>query len=104
MKAYVVVDINVEQPEAFMEYVGQIGDLISKHDGRYLVQGAEPETILGDNQVPQHSVILEFPSREIANSFFDERKKLGLHDLFCRATDSRILLVDGINETDGETA
>ena len=101
MKAYVLVDIDVKEPEAFMEYVGEITGLISKHGGKYLVQGAQPETLLGDSQSPQHVVILEFPSRESANSFFDERAELGLKDLFIRATRSRILLADGVEEEAG---
>ena len=104
MKAYVVVDIVVEEPEGFMEYVGQITDLISKHGGKYLVRGAEPETILGDPQGPQHVVILEFPSRKSVYTFFEEREKLGLKDLFTRTTRSRILLTDGIDDSDGGSA
>ena len=98
MKAYVLVDINVEEPEAFMKYVGEITGLISKYGGKYLVRGAEPETVLANSQSPQHVVILEFPSRESANAFFDERARLGLKDLFSRATHSRILLADGVED------
>ena len=98
MKAYVLVDINVEEPDAYTEYVGEITGLISKHGGKYLVRGAEP--VLGDSQSPQHVVILEFPSRESANAFFDERANLGLRDLFSRATRSRIILADGVEETE----
>lgn len=97
MKAYVVVDITVEDMEAFMHYVGQISSLISKHGGRYLVRGAEPETLLAQSESPQFIVILEFPSRDAANAFFDERASLGLAELFSTATKSRILLADGVD-------
>ena len=84
-----------------MEYVGKITDLISKHGGRYLVQGAEPELVSGNSEIPGHVVVLEFPSKDSARAFLEERSELGLADLFLRATNSRVLLADGV-EDNGE--
>ena len=87
-----------------MEYVGQISALISKHGGRYLVRGAEPETIVAGSDVPQFVVVLEFPSKSAAKAFFDERADVGLADLFSRATRSRIMVAEGVQESDQESA
>ncbi|MBD3648191.1 MAG: DUF1330 domain-containing protein [Pseudomonadales bacterium] len=100
MKAYVIVDITIENSEDFMEYVGQIPALIAKHGGRYLVRGAEPETVLAQSESPQYLAVLEFPSRESANAFLEERNSVGLADLFARTTKSRILLADGVEDDD----
>lgn len=98
MKAYVLVDIDVEEPGGFMNYATDVAPLISKHGGKYLVRGGVPEMLLGDSQSPQHVVLLEFPSREAADTFFEERAAVGLKDLFESSTHSRILLADGVEE------
>jgi len=98
MPAYVLVDLRVEQMEAFMTYVAAIGDLIQAHGGRYLVRGAEPLLVHGEAGLADRSVVIEFPSRERAEAFLAARTAAGLADLFARATSSRILLVDGAGD------
>jgi len=95
MSAYVLVDIDVEEGEAFSQYVAKIPDLIAKHDGCYLVRGAEPALVHGAS-APQYMAVLAFPTRATAEAFFEERAEAGLADLFAASTRSRILLVDGV--------
>jgi uncharacterized protein (DUF1330 family) len=94
------VDINVEDQAGFMKYVGQITDLIAKHDGKYLVRGATPEALLADSDSPQLVVVIAFSSKDSADGFFAERTELGLADLFKSSTRSRILMTEGVEETD----
>jgi uncharacterized protein (DUF1330 family) len=95
MNAYLIVDINITDVDEFMTYVQRIPELIEKHSGRYIVQGEKPEIIEGQAGNPQHTVILEFPSRNQAQSFLSERKKSDLYDIWAKSTNSRILLVEG---------
>lgn len=95
MKAYLVVDLDVADPEVFSTYVGRIGALIEKHQGEYLVRGAPPTTVLARGDSPQHLVVIEFPSRRRAEAFLEERAAEGLSEIFARGTNSRILLADG---------
>ena len=97
MKAYLVIDVDIVEPEGFMTYVKRIPELIAKHSGRYLVQGVEPGVIEGADLVPQRVVVLEFPSRELAEAFLAERQASELHEIWSNTTNSRILLVDGCN-------
>jgi uncharacterized protein (DUF1330 family) len=96
MTAYVVVTMNITDQEPLMEYVGRIGKLLEKHGGRYLVRGEPPEVIHGGDNLPERLVVLEFPDMATARAFFEERKSLGLADLFSRGTDSAILLAEGV--------
>lgn len=97
MKSYVLVDLNFQDPELFKQYAQEMNALIIKYNAKYLVQGATPEILLSSSESPEKIVVLEFPSRKEANGFFDERNKLGLSDLFSKATqNSRIILVDGV--------
>jgi uncharacterized protein (DUF1330 family) len=95
MIAYLIIDLAIIDADGFMEYVRRIPDLIEKYSGRYLVQGVEPTIVEGSAENLQRSVVIEFPSRELAESFLDERGKSDLHEIWARTTSSRILLVDG---------
>ena len=95
MKAYLVVDVSIVELEVFREYVSRISPLIAKHGGEYLVKGAEPTIVLGGDDVPQYVVVIEFPSRQVAEAFLQEREETGLAETFVRGTSGRILLVDG---------
>ena len=95
MNAYLVIDVNITDVDEFMKYVQRIPALIEKHSGRYIVQGEKPEVIEGETEIPQHTVVLEFPSREQVKSFLSERENSDLHGIWAKSTNSRILLVDG---------
>ena len=95
MKAYLMIELNLIDMEGFMEYAQRIPALISKHGGRYLVQGVEPTVVEKRGDVSQRAVLLEFPDRPAAEAFLDERSKSDLHGIWAKTTDSQILLVDG---------
>lgn len=98
MKAYLQIDLDIIDLEGFMEYVQRIPELIRKYQGRYLVEGVEPKAIQGEDQAPERSVLLEFPSKAAAESFLEERASSDLHDIWAGTTRSRILLLDGCTE------
>jgi uncharacterized protein (DUF1330 family) len=68
MKAYLVLDLSVNNFAGFRKYIAEIPAFIAKHSGKYLVQGAEPTAIEGDWK-PERMVIIEFPERKNAESF-----------------------------------
>lgn len=95
MNTYLIISLDVIDAGGFQEYARRIPDLIQKYSGRYLVQGVEPTLVDGSGPEFQRSVVLEFPSRELAKSFLEERNSSDLHEIWARTTHSRILLVDG---------
>ena len=101
MRGYIIVDVNITDMECFMEYASRIPKLIDKHGGRYIVKGAVPKVVRDDGNegskgsVPQYSVVIEFPTVEAADAFIEERSKTELIVIFNRATEGRILRVEG---------
>ncbi len=95
MSAYLIIDLNITDLDHFMEYAGRIPELIEKHSGKYIVQGVEPTVIEGANNNIERSVVLEFPSSALAESFLEERSRSDLHGIWQQSTNSRILLVEG---------
>ena len=73
MKAYLVLDLTVNDFGGFRKYIAEIPAFIAKHSGKYLVQGVQPTTIEGDWK-PERMVIIEFPEREKAEAFLGDPK------------------------------
>ena len=69
MKAYLVLDLSVNDFAGFRKYIAEIPAFIAKHSGKYIVQGAQPTPIEGDWK-PDRMVIIEFPERANAEAFW----------------------------------
>lgn len=94
MKAYLVLDLSVNDVAGFKTYIAEIPAFIAKHSGQYIVRGVEPTTIEGD-WAPERLVIIEFPEREKARAFLDDSDIQDLFKLRHATTTSKLLLADG---------
>ncbi len=96
MSAYLVLALTIHDYEEFGEYIREIPKFIEKHLGRYIVRGAEP-TVMEGGWEPERVVIIEFPSRENAQSFLKDPEAQPLFALRHRTATSKLVLVDGCN-------
>ncbi len=71
MKAYLVLDLSINDFAGFSRYIAEIPAHISKHARKYIVQGAPPTPVEGD-WTPERMVIIEFPFRENAEAFLSK--------------------------------
>lgn len=94
MKAYLVLDLTVNDFDGFRKYIAEIPAFIARHSGQYIVRGVEPTTIEGDWK-PDRLVIIEFPARENAKAFLDDPEIQDLFEVRHRTTTSRLVLADG---------
>ena len=94
MKAYLVLDLTVNDFNGFRKYVAEIPAFIARHSGQYIVSGGEQKTIEGDWK-PERLVIIEFPARENAEAFLDDPEIQDLFEVRHRTTTSRLVLADG---------
>lgn len=86
MPVYLVTDVTVHDPVRYREYSRQGFQSVTKHGGRFLVEGGAPERIEG-TWAPRRMAIVEFPSREAALAFYHSHEyqaakqaRLGLAD------------------------
>ncbi len=96
MTAFMIVDLDVHDPEGFASYQTDVPALIAKHGGEYLVRGGEHEVIEGDWQ-PKRLVIFRFPDRQAIHNFFDDPDYADLKALRLRTATSSIIAVDGMD-------
>jgi uncharacterized protein (DUF1330 family) len=94
MKAYLVLDLSVNDFSGFREYIAEIPAFIARHSGKYIVQGTQPTIIEGDWK-PERLVIIEFPEREKAEAFLGDPEIRELFKLRHETTTSKLLLADG---------
>jgi uncharacterized protein (DUF1330 family) len=94
MKAYLVLDLAVNDVGGFRKYVAEIPTFIAKHSGKYIVRGVEPTIIEGDWK-PERVVIIEFPERADAEAFLGDPEIQNLFEVRHETTTSRLVLVDG---------
>lgn len=69
MPAYVIVEVEVIDAEAFERYKALAPPSIAAYGGRYLARGGRTAALEGD-RAPRRLVILEFPSLERAREWW----------------------------------
>ena len=69
MAAYVIVDVEVTNQEAYEEYRRQVPGTLESYGGRFAVRGGRYETLEGSWQ-PQRIVVLEFPDFARAKQWY----------------------------------
>lgn len=94
MKAYLVLDLTVNDFGRFRKYIAEIPAFIARHSGRYIVQGVQPTTIEGDWK-PDRMVIIEFPARGNAEAFLGDSEIQELFKIRHETTTSKLVLADG---------
>ncbi|MCH8235487.1 MAG: DUF1330 domain-containing protein [Chloroflexi bacterium] len=95
MPAYMIVQIEVTDPEGFAEYREKVGPQIAKHGGRYIVRGAEVENLEGEWD-PGRLVIFEFPTVDDIHRFYDAEEYQPLIALRKRTANTILSIVEGV--------
>jgi uncharacterized protein (DUF1330 family) len=94
VKAYLVLDLSIDDFAGFSRYIAEIPAHIARHAGKYIVQGVPPTPVEGD-WTPERMVIIEFPSRENAEEFLSDPDIQELFHIRHKTTTSRLVLADG---------
>lgn len=95
MTAYVVVEVEVHDPDRYREYMKLAPPAIEAYGGKYLARGGETDLFEGKDE-PKRIVILEFESMQQARSFVDSEEYREARALRNATASSRIYCVDGI--------
>jgi uncharacterized protein (DUF1330 family) len=95
MPAYVVVDIEVTDPEAYEQYKLLAPPAIARYGGRYLARGGKSTTLEGEWQ-PSRLVILEFESLEQIQEWWDSPEYAEARRVRAGAATMQMVAVEGI--------
>jgi uncharacterized protein (DUF1330 family) len=94
MKAYVIAEIEIKDPETYERYKALVPPSIAKYNGRYLVRGATT-TALEGSWNPKRFVMLEFPSGEAARAWWSSPEYAPAKAVRQSCADTDMLLVEG---------
>lgn len=94
-KGYVIVEIEVTNPEAYEGYKAAAAALVATAGGRYLVRGGKSEAREGALPAGR-VVVLEYPSFEAAKAFLDSPEYAAIVHLRTDNTRSRLMIVEGV--------
>jgi uncharacterized protein (DUF1330 family) len=93
--AYVVVEIEVEDPGRYEEYKKLAPPAIAAYGGRYLARGGRT-AILEGSWSPQRLVILEFPSLARAQEWWDSPEYGPAKALRQSCARAKMVVVEGL--------
>ena len=95
MKYYAVAEIDIIDRGWVLEYVKNVTTLVEARGGRYLARTAQIEKIEGDRRTPQIFLIIEWPSREAALSFYESEEYRPYRQSRLQGAKNEFLLVAG---------
>ena len=92
MTYFVMGEITLKNDDWVVEYVTKVNVFIEKHGGRVLSRSIKVENIEGGRPLPTNVILIEFPSRQSARSFFDDPDYLTLRLLRQAGSNSEFIL------------
>jgi len=95
MAAYVIVDIEVTDPQGYEEYKRLAAASVGAYGGRYLVRGGAAEALEGD-WVPSRLVVLEFPSVAQAKVWWGSPEYSAARRVRQRTARANMVVVEGL--------
>ncbi len=96
MVAYIVVDTEIENPDAYEEYKLMAKPLVEKYGGSYLARGGDLDVKENDRWTPVRVVILQFPDMDTARRFTDSEEYAPAKALRRANAKCTVAIVDGI--------
>jgi uncharacterized protein (DUF1330 family) len=98
MPAYMVSNVDVNDPEEYTAVGEGVQATFAPYGGRYLARRAKWEVLEGDWRASGYLAIVEFPTYEAAKEWYESQAYRPLRDIRQRSATSNILLVDGTEE------
>ncbi len=95
MTAFILVEIDIRDPETFERYKLLAPPSIAAYGGKYVVRGAPVETLEGDWH-PARFVMVEFPTVERAHAWWSSPEYAEGKALRQSCADTRMILVEGL--------
>ena len=95
MTAFVIVEIEVHDPEAYENYKSLVPASVEAYGGRFLARGGATVSLEGD-WAPERIVVLEFPSLERARQWWASPEYSDAKAIRMRAAQTRMIATEGV--------
>ena len=95
MAGYIIVELEVTDPEKFAKYRDLVPPIIEQYGGEYIVRGGDTEALEG-NWDPKRIVVLKFESVQRAKEFMDSEEYAPVKQMRFDSANSNALVVEGV--------
>jgi uncharacterized protein (DUF1330 family) len=95
MKYYAVAEMDITDPSWIREYVANVTGMVERRGGRYLSRTARIEKMEGERAAPQVIVLIEWPSKEVADEFYASEEYKPYREARGEGARNEFLLVAG---------
>ena len=95
-KGYVVANIRAQDQEKFQQFSGMAGPAIKKYGGKVLARGPEADRLEGD--VSGIVMMIEFESKEAANTFYYSEEYQAAKAVREACSDTDFMIIEGVPE------
>jgi len=96
MAAYLIVDVDIHDPENYERYKVLAKPIAEKFGGKYLARGGDLVTVRDELWSPTRIVVIEFPDMAAAQAFIDSEEYQPVMELRHAASRSTLVIVDGM--------
>tara|TARA_B100001250_G_C19357347_1_gene596092 strand:- start:68 stop:367 length:300 start_codon:yes stop_codon:yes gene_type:complete len=97
MSAYIVAQVNINDPEQYKKYTAVTPGVIKKYGGRFVVRGGDVSTLEGDHEDARW-VVLEFEDAEAAKAFYYSPEYTEARKIRESASKAKFILLDGYDD------
>ena len=95
MTAYVLVDIDVHDPEGYTAYIQAAPATVALYGGKYLARGGRTEVLEGEVH-PARTVILEFDTIERAKQWLNSPEYAPARSQRHKTAHTKMIIVEGV--------
>jgi uncharacterized protein (DUF1330 family) len=95
MPAYVILNVEVTDPERFAEYAKTGAPTVAQYGGRYLARGGRADKLEGGVE-PRRVVVIEFETADRARAWWASSEYAGPKAVRQSAARSDVILVEGV--------
>jgi uncharacterized protein (DUF1330 family) len=99
VKYYFIGEIEVTDQSWVPDYVKNVTEMVERHGGKYLARTPKIEKIEGERRLMPMCVILEWPSKETAVSFYESEEYRPYRQNRIAGAKNEFLLVAGEDVT-----
>lgn len=95
MTAFVILDVDVTDPENYEGYKKMAAPTVAMYGGAYVVRGGQAETLEGD-WTPKRIVVLQFENVECAKAWINSPEYAEARALRHKYAVSKAIVVEGV--------
>jgi uncharacterized protein (DUF1330 family) len=95
VKHYAVAELDVTDPSWVGDYVEHATRIVEAHGGRYLARTPRIETLEGERRPRQIFLLIEWPSKEAAETFYASEEYRPFRDSRIAGSQGEFFLVAG---------